>query len=158
MEKRGKPTTENANGASGETRKGSELDWRERIIGYTAVLTQPGGDRSYSSCSRAVLLNGYCVLGEKKKKKKLLRCWGKELEWDTHANRQAGQQKYCTRWPLGQSPLLPLKTCQIKVQILDILIMMLFKIQQKLMDFTCRKSKNVPSEAFLYLSGLICIM
>lgn len=29
----------------------------------TAVLTQPGGDRSYPSCSRAALLNGYSVLG-----------------------------------------------------------------------------------------------
>lgn len=35
-----------------------------------AALTQSGGDRSYSSCSRAALLNGYCVLGGEKNEEK----------------------------------------------------------------------------------------
>lgn len=36
-----------------------------RIRGCRAVLTQSCGDGSYSSCSRAALLNSYCVLGGK---------------------------------------------------------------------------------------------
>lgn len=45
--------------------------------GETAVLTQPGRHRSYSSCSWAALLNGYCVLRFKKKRKQrmmVLKC------------------------------------------------------------------------------------
>lgn len=41
---------------------------KRRTGGFTAVLTQPGGDGPYSSCSRAALLNGYCVLEDKKER------------------------------------------------------------------------------------------